>query len=287
MKRSRYGIKVYKLCCEQYTLNFRIYFGKDERQNLPGNVALGKLDKIVLDLVQRYVNKGYILYTDRLYTNPLLYNELLMRNIGACGTVKPNKKYKPTTLVSKVMAKKSREVSAYRNRQLLAIKYADKKPVYVLTTVYDHSVNQVQAREKGQGVIQVDKPVAITEYNRNMGGVDKTDAIIQTYKSARKSMKWTKKLVFYILQHATLNAHYLHLLNGGSQTYMQFMLDALKEILLENQAVGQPAVNDDGVRLTQRHFIYRIPPTARTPRTPRSACCQNPSSGSRHSGWLY
>ena len=263
-KRSRYGIKIYKLCCDQYTLNFKIYFGREEIQTNSDYPELGKLEKLVILLVQRHTEKGYILYTDRLYSSPLLYNELYKLQIGACGTAMKNKKYFPKHLVNTDLEKSSREVAAYRNGPVLAIKYSDKKNVYMITTVHDHSVRNVRARVRGEGLVDVSKPVAIAEYNSQMGGVDKTDQLINAYKSARKTMKWTKKVVLYMLQHATLNAHYLFTYDGGDQTYVEFLLEVINEILQpvdHDNLQLSTSINDNAVRLIERHFIYRIPST--------------------------
>ena len=262
-KRSRYGMKVYKLCCDQYTLNFRLYFGKEDVAVNIDNALVGKMEKLVLNLMGKYRSKDYILYTDRLYTTPLLCNELWRQGIGVCGTAMMNKACFPRQLKNSVMAKRSRETEAVRNGPVLALKYADKKSVNIPSTVHDHSLQRVTAKAKGEGIVTVEKPKAIIAYNQNMGGVDRTDQIINSYKSARKTMKGTKKLVLYMMQHGTLNAHYLYAYQGGSLTYMQFMLEVLHEIL-DNRDQLQPSINqtdDNAVRLTQRHFIYRIPST--------------------------
>ena len=161
----------------------------------------------------------------------------------------------------------SRHLMASQNGPLLALKNADKKPVYMLSTVNDNSVRQVSVLQKGTGIVEVMKPQMIIDYNMRMGGVDKTDQLIQTYKSARKTMKWTKKLVFYLLQHATLNAHYVHVTqNHGMQTYLQFMNQLLSEMLDRDWTL-----TDDLVRLQGRHFIYRIPSTS-TRKYPSKMC---------------
>lgn len=273
-KRARFGMKLYKLCCEEYTLAFKVYFGKDDTDYYPALPALGKTEKLVLYLTEGYNNKWYNIFLDRLYSSPQLFDELYQREIGACGTAMKGRKYMPKALIEKKMKKLSGEVAAVRNGPILALKYSDKKPVYILSTTDDHAVTGVPSRRKGQGIVMVDKPNAIIRYNKNMGGVDKTDQIINSYKSARKTMKWTKKLVLYLLQHATLNAHFAYKCGGGNQVYMQFMVEALHVMLQNpNQVVeNRVGITDDQVRLTERHFIARIPPNPAGKSNPSKNC---------------
>lgn len=270
-KRARFGMKLYKVCHEEYTLAFKVYFGKDDTDYYPSLPTLNKTEKMVLHLTERYKNNWYNIYLDRLYSSPLLFDEMYRRRIGACGTAVQRKKFMPKILLQKKMTKSSGEVAAVRNGPVLALKYSDKKPVYILSTIDDHSVAGVPSRKKGEGIVIANKPNAIIRYNRSMGFVDKTDQLLNVYKSARKTMKWTKKLVLYLLQHATLNAHFVYKLEGGTQTYMQFMIQALHE-MLRGEETAAVAITDDEVRLTQRHFISRIPPSASGKSNPSKNC---------------
>lgn len=272
-KRARFGIKIYKLCCQEYTCCFELYFGKDDTDSYP-NLNLSKTEKLVLRLCENYTNKWYHLYLDRLYSSPLLFDELYKRQIGACGTAKVNKKYMPKALKDKRMQKLSGEVMAVRNGPILAMKYSDRKPVYMLSTINDHEVIHTPSRRKGQGIVRAPKPLAIIHYNSSMGGVDQTDQMVNTYRSARKTMKWTKKVVLYLLQHTTLNAHHIYKKDAGKDTYMAFMMAALHEILSEPVLPHSrtPQMTDDDVRLRERHFIMRIPPNPSGKMHPSKNC---------------
>lgn len=43
------------------------------------------------------------------------------------------------------------------------------------------------------------KPIEISRYNDFMSGVDRADQIISYYSRPRKSAKWYKKIIFYLL----------------------------------------------------------------------------------------
>jgi hypothetical protein len=86
-KLHRFGIKSFELvdCETKFIFDFIVYTGSNtECQITPG---LGLSGSIVLELMQRYLNKGHHLYLDNWYTSPTLF-ELLHRNkTGACGNV--------------------------------------------------------------------------------------------------------------------------------------------------------------------------------------------------------
>ena len=228
----------------------------------------------MIRLCENYKNNWYHIYLDRLYSSPLLFDELYQRQIGASGTTRNNKRFMPHALKEKKMEKLSAEVMAVRNGPILAMKYSDRKPVYMLSTITNHDTAPIPSRRKGQGIVTTSKPIAIIQYNSSMGGVDQTDQMINTYRTARKTMKWTKKVVLYLLQHTTLNAYHVYKKADGKETYMAFMMSALHELLSERLSLQDrpQLLTDDDVRLCERHFIMRIPPNPSGKSNPSKNC---------------
>ncbi len=54
------------------------------------------------------------------------------------------------------------------------------------------------------------KPHCVLEYNKKMGAVDRADMVKCFLECARKTRKWYKKIVFYLLDTAFLNSHIFH-----------------------------------------------------------------------------
>lgn len=54
---------------------------------------MGLSGQIVQTLLQRYLGRGHILYTDNFYTSPLLVSYLHDMETGICGTVKAKRKH--------------------------------------------------------------------------------------------------------------------------------------------------------------------------------------------------
>ena len=70
------------------------------------------------------------------------------------------------------------EVKVVRlDKSMLAVKWSDKRIVTILTTIHDGSSISVQRRSKGapDGHVTIQKPKAVIEYNKFMGGVDLAD----------------------------------------------------------------------------------------------------------------
>lgn len=73
-KKHKFGIKMYKLCCEGgYTYNFKVYCGNDTAQS--GQASAN----VVSYLMEGLLNCGRRLYTDNYYTSVSLATELLAK----------------------------------------------------------------------------------------------------------------------------------------------------------------------------------------------------------------
>ncbi|CAJ0940272.1 unnamed protein product [Ranitomeya imitator] len=184
-KRSRYGIKLYKLCesTSGYTHRFRVYEGKDTQINPPEcPPILGVSGKIVWELQHPLLDKGYHLYIDNFYTSIPLFKALSARGTAACGTVRKNQRGLPKPLIGQMLRKGESRAKCSDN--MLVVKYKDKRDVLILTTI--HRDNSTLVTVRGT-TTQVPEPDCILDYNRYMGGVDLSDQVLQPYSAMRKA----------------------------------------------------------------------------------------------------
>ncbi len=200
-KRHRFGLKFFVLCdCESgFVLNFIIYTGTNI--DYPEDKILGMSGSIVKTLLAKYLDKGHILYTDNWYTSPTLATYLHEKNTGSCGTVKTNRKNMP-----KFQPTKKGECHPFEFGPLLAIKWTDKRDVHMITTIhtgamkdsgkYNHRTNEIKY-----------KPDAVIDYNINMRLVDKSDMMITTIDTNRRTVKWYKKIFFHLQDISIYNAY--------------------------------------------------------------------------------
>ena len=69
-----------------------------------------------------------------------------------------------------------------------------------------HTMKKSISAKRNRDVLPVEKLSLINDYNKNIGGVDKNDAMVGNYNSCvRKSYKWTTKVFFHYLEEAVFN----------------------------------------------------------------------------------
>ena len=265
LKRSRFGIKLYKLCESYtgYTYRFRVYPGKDSTLEFPTGVPQPPADfmateKIVWHLVMPLLNLGHHLYVDNFYTSIPLFKYLFAAGTCACGTIRANRKGYPQQLTKK--KQKLGDVSSLRSGPLLAVKFTDKKDVHMLSTIHDESVQTVPVRRRA--VQTMNKPLCILEYNKAMGGVDRSDQLLEPYDATRKTMTWYKKLAIHLFQLSMLNAHIVYQKSiADPKPFMDFTHDVIGGLLFNGDDPEDEPRSESIARITGRHFIERIPPT--------------------------
>lgn len=124
-----------------------------------------------------------------------------------------------------------------------------------------------RTRVRGRHAAFIDKPLAIHNYNENMGGVDRVSQMIEPYDATRRSLAWYKKIAIHLLQMALLNAWVVYGKQGGQLNFLKFTLSVVSSLISEDVP---PNVMDENVmRLTGRHFIHILPPTQAKANTQR------------------
>lgn len=126
------------------------------------------------------------------------------------------------------------------------------------------------------------KPKVIDAYNKAMGGVDKADQLAVYYCFQRKSIKWWKKVFFWLLETAVVNSYILY--KEATQKPMKhivFRRSLIKSLISysnpsERPRPGRRRSSDSIERLQQgRHYSAK---------GKRRDCvvCSNRSHGQRH-----
>ena len=73
----------------------------------------------------------------------------------------------------------------------------------------------------------VKKPSCIREYNKYMKGVDRADQYLSYYSILRKTMKWSKKVMLWLLNCALSNAFRVYKYHNSDSllSYKHFLLE--------------------------------------------------------------
>ena len=245
-KRHRFGIKIFVLCdCETgIVLGMIVYTGTNI--DYATNDPLGISGAIVKKMMEPYMDKGHILYTDNWYSSPSLCKYLLTRQTGAAGTVKTNRKFYPRfpdTERGSVIRKKS------DCGKILSLNWQDRKPVKMITTVncgdmLDSGKVNFSTQEK------IMKPDVVLDYNQNMRLVDKCDCQLSGVECIRKCSKWYHKFFYHTLDVTNLNAYNFYLTKKGKSDrykFRDFIYNLVKQIL---EKYGELTTNQKGKKTT-------------------------------------
>jgi hypothetical protein len=85
---------------------------------------------------------------------------------------------------------------------LLLVKHQDKRLINMISTLR----SWVDESSRCTGVTKK-KPKCVADYNTHMRGVDTADQYLAYYSFIHKTVKWPKKVFFYLLQCALFNSY--------------------------------------------------------------------------------
>ena len=162
---------------------------------------LGKSGALVLKLMSELYGKGHHLHLDNRYTSERIFAYLEQNGTVASGTAMGNRLKVPNLLKTKPLEKV--RYSFRRNQNMLMVRYKDKE-IYFLFTI--HKANTVRVAKRRRNGISASKLTLVNGYNKNMGSVDRNDALNGNYSSVRKTQIWTVEVVMHFIEETVLNS---------------------------------------------------------------------------------
>ena len=218
-----------------------------------------------------------MVFCDNFFTGVSLALALERRGIGSCGTVRANRRGLPAALKKFVAARKAEMLRIsplfLRCEKMLVVGWYDKRPVCLLTNV--HASSTVVKQRRGHPEFQ--KPSAIENYTKNMGGVDSADQYNSYYAITKRNYKWWK-VFMHLLVTAVSNAYILHRSSAAVKlASCEFRLQ-LAEQLVEgferrNVVRGRHSAAEQApLRLVGRHFLEHCGQT-------KPVCCLHEAAG--------
>ena len=188
------------------------------------------------------VGKNHHVVIDNFFSSIPLAENLLREKIYLCGTIHSNRQgipreFAPTT--QQVKRLRQGESLFLRKGNLVVTVWKDKKPVYFLSTQSNPVGDlQVNRRQHDGSIIQVPSVPVVKSYNNNMGCVDLSDQLRGYYMTGRKSKKWWRCLLWFLVDICIVNAHILEKLSPrqSNRTLLAFRLDLIKNLISDFSA---------------------------------------------------
>ena len=103
------------------------------------------------------------------------------------------------------------------------------------------------------------KPYAVVHYNKFMKGIDRADQYLSYYSVLRKTVKWSKKVVLYLLKCALFNTFFVYrTLNTNKKVkYKNFLHKVGRSWIAEAQNWSE--INSDDLQLPGKQTTPRGP----------------------------
>ena len=150
---------------------------------------------------------------------------------------------------------------------MLLVMWKDKKAKKLVIIVSTHGMEVVKGKRK-----TVEKPLVINAYNISMNGCNRLDQYVSYYSNlSRKTVKWWKRLFFWIIEVSQVNSYILHSLSHCDstislkrfkQTLITELVDFAYMIMPDDQPqqrVGRPQISVTYERYQdKRHLVAYV-----------------------------
>ena len=204
-------------------------------------------------LMEPYLEKGHVLYTDNWCTSPLLCNFLYEHNTGSCGTVRMHRKFMAPFKTQPGTPRGT--VQLMKSGNLLAVRWHDKRDVNMLTTVHEGKMIDT-GKENYMTYQRIMKPDVVQDYTVHMRSVDQSDMQIGSIECLRKSLQWNRKVFLHLMDVSLLNAHNLYRLHqqpGGRSNFRTFYMEVIQGLL---QMFGTRSILSVRMRFGRERLKY-------------------------------
>jgi len=137
-----------------------------------------------------------------------LAQTLLERKVRVCGTMRANKGI-PSDLEEDSKHLEKGQSAFWRKDDVMVQVWKDKRLVRMISTIHDVTVVSTGRKDRKTNM-EIKKPYAVIQYNEFLKGVNRADQYLNYYSVLRKCVKWSKKVVLYLLNCAHFNAFFVY-----------------------------------------------------------------------------
>lgn len=235
-KPKKWGFKVWvRASADGFVSKFELY------QTLPNvhKTELGVIGDTVVRLCSGLQGLNHKIFMDNLFTSIPTITYLKNKDIHVVGTVRANRIHEANEKLTdgKTLQKRGRgscSVTTSSNN-ITVLRWADNNLVHMISTFAGKDPQDVVRRwnRKTKSYVEVQRPQAVIQYNRFMGGVDLSDRMIAHYPHAIKNKKFYLRIIFHFMNIAIINAWLLYRKQKGPTTPLLEFKASIASTLIE------------------------------------------------------
>lgn len=248
-------------------MDFEIYQGKSTPL---AETSLGLGPNTVLRLVHTLPEK-FSIFFDRHFTTIPLLDEVLKKGIDGTGTIMANRVRSVRFRSDSEMKQGDFDELTRNDEKVAIVKWKDSRTVLLASTCAGATnVEPVKRWCKKEKYIDVPAPEVVRRYNASMGGVDTCDQLVEYYRVAVKTKKWTLKVSLHMVDLAIANCWLEYrdacrkdaVLRRNTMSLLDFRL-AVAEALCASPKRKRLESNNENVQ--PNHSTERSPGAAKMP----------------------
>ena len=213
----------------------------------------------MISLLDRNLGQNHHIYPDNFYNRVRLAQTLLDRNLRICSTMRANRGI-PRDLEEDGKRLKKRQSTLRREGDIMVQVWKDKRLVRMISTIHDATVVSTGRKDRKTNM-EIKKPYAVVQCNKFMKGIDRADQYLSFYSFLRKTVKWSKKVVLYLLNCALLNTFFVYRTLNTTNKNVKY-----KNFLHE---VGRPWISEVQNRSDSNSDDLELPEKQTSPRGPK------------------
>jgi hypothetical protein len=213
---GKFHFKIYMICCAKSNLTLRMKIHTRDNSDMDSednfNEFLNKLDNQTIQLCKPLFNSGCTVNMDNYYMSTTCAMKLRQNGVFCRGTIRSNRKFVPKSILftpaeSRTLPRGTHRIAVNHDNNMMAIGWLDNKPVHFVSTADTTDIVTVN-RKSGATQIAVSAPMAVANYNKFMGGVDRHDRLRSTFSLCKrhKFKKYYVKLLLFIMDIGLTNA---------------------------------------------------------------------------------
>jgi hypothetical protein len=144
-----------------------------------------------------------------------------------------------------------------RKGDIMVQVWKDRRLVHMISMIHDATIVNTGRKDRKTDM-EIKKLYATLQYNKFIKGVDRTDRYLSYYSILRKSVKWSKKVVLYLLNSALFHAFCVYrTLTNKTVRYKNFLHEVARSWISDVQITAKS--NSDALQMPEKQTTPRGP----------------------------